>query len=178
MKEVLILDKRFRELISGERIQERIAEIALRINHDFAGKEVVFLGILNGAFMFASDLFRRIDLKARISFIKLASYSGTSSSGNIKELIGWNEDLRKKSVIIIEDIVDSGCTLEYAVNNLIIRNATDIKIAALFLKPDSYKKNIPIDYVGFEIANDFVVGYGLDYEGFGRNLTSIYSLIQ
>lgn len=178
MKEVLILDKKFRELIPGEKIQERISDMAALINNDFKGKEVVFLGILNGAFMFASDLFRRIELKARISFIKLASYRGTSSSGTVRELIGWNEDLKQKSVIILEDIVDSGFTLEYAVNNLVIRNVTDIKIAALFLKPDCYKKTIPVDYVGFEIPDSFVVGFGLDYEGFGRNLTSIYSLIQ
>jgi hypoxanthine phosphoribosyltransferase len=151
--------------------------MAASINLDFEGKEVVFVGILNGAFMFAADLFKRIDIKARITFIKLASYAGTSSSGNIRELIGWNEELKDKHVIIIEDIVDTGETLEYTVNNLIIRNVTDIKIAALLLKPDSYRKNIRIDYVGFKIPNDFVVGYGLDYNGFGRNLPSVYSLI-
>ena len=127
--------------------------------------------------MFAADLFRRIDLSARISFVKLASYQGTSSSGAIKELIGWNEDIKNKSVIIIEDIVDTGSTLEHTVDDLIIRNVTDYKIAALFLKPSAYQKNIPIDYVGFEIPNNFVVGYGLDYDGFGRNLPSVYSLV-
>ncbi len=177
MKEVVILDKKFREFIPEHEIQKRIGEMALQINHDFSGKEVVFLGILNGAFMFAADIFRKIDLSARISFLKLASYSGTSSSGVIRELIGWNEDLKKKSVIIIEDIVDTGCTLEHTVNNLIIREVTDIKIVSMFLKPSVYKKNIPIDYVGFEIPNNFVVGYGLDYEGLGRNLPSIYSLV-
>ncbi len=177
MKEVSILDKRFREFITEDAIQKRIAEMASQINRDFAGREVVFLGILNGAFMFASDLFKRIDLKARISFIKLTSYHGTSSSGEIKELIGWNEDIKHKSVIVIEDIVDSGCTLEHTVNNLIIRHVTDFKIAALFLKPSVYKKDFPIDYVGFEIPDNFVVGYGLDYDGLGRNLTSVYSLV-
>jgi hypoxanthine phosphoribosyltransferase len=178
MKEVQILDKKFREFIPEQTIQERINEIAGQINHDFEGREVVFVGILNGAFLFAADLFRKIDLKARITFIKLASYTGTSSSGAIKELIGWNEDLKNKIVIIIEDIVDTGITLEHTVNNLIIRNVTDIKIATLLLKPDSYKKNIHIDYKGFEIPNDFVVGYGLDYNGFGRNLPSVYTLIK
>lgn len=177
MKEVQILDKKFREYIPWQTLQERIDEIAAQINHDFESKEVVFVGILNGAFMFAADLFKRIDLKARITFIKLASYSGTGSTGVIKELIGWNEDLKDKEVIIVEDIVDSGDTLEYTVNNLIIRNVTDIKIAALLLKPASYRKNIHIDYLGFEIPNDFVVGYGLDYNGFGRNLPSVYSLV-
>jgi hypoxanthine phosphoribosyltransferase len=177
MKEVQILDKRFREYIQEHTIQERINELAAQINHDFAGREVVFIGVLNGAFIFAADLFKRIDLKARITFIKLASYTGTNSSGAIKELIGWNEDLKDKSVIIIEDIVDTGFTLEHTVNNLIIRDVMDVKIATLLLKPDSYKKNIHIDYIGFEIPNDFVVGYGLDYNGLGRNLTSVYTLI-
>lgn len=178
MKEVSILDRKFREYIPEEAIREKISEIAGQINHDFYGREVVFVGILNGAFMFASDLFRRIDLNARITFIKLASYTGTSSSGAIRELIGWNEDLRNKNVIIIEDIVDSGITLEHTVNNLIIRNVTDIKVATLLFKPGSYRKNIKIDYLGFEIPDDFVVGFGLDYDGFGRNLPSVYSLVQ
>lgn len=177
MKEVQILDKRFREFIPEEVIQEKVNEIAGQINHDYEGREVVFVGILNGAFMFASDLFRRIDLKARITFVKLASYTGTSSSGAIKELIGWNEDLKNKTVIILEDIVDTGVTLEHTINNLIIRNVTDVKVAALLLKPGSYRKSIRIDYTGFEIPDDFVVGYGLDYDGFGRNLPSVYTLV-
>ena len=177
MKEVTILDRKFREFITEDAIQKKITEMATRINNDFAGREVVFLGILNGAFMFASDLFKKIDLSARISFLKLTSYHGTTSSGAIRELIGWNEDLNHKSVIIIEDIVDSGCTLEHTVNNLIIRHVTDYKIAALFLKPSVYKKNFPVDYLGFEIPDNFVVGYGLDYDGLGRNLTSVYSLV-
>jgi len=177
LKEIYIQDRKFRELIPEMVLQERIDELAARINSDFAGREVVFVGILNGAFMFAADLFRRIDLRARITFIKLASYAGTSSTGNVRELIGWNEDLGGRQVIIVDDIVDRGDTLEYAVNNLIIRNVTDIKVAALLLKPGIYRKNIRIDYTGFEIPNDFVAGYGLDYNGFGRNLTSVYSLV-
>jgi hypoxanthine phosphoribosyltransferase len=122
-------------------------------------------------------LLRRINLKARITFIKLASYAGTSSSGTVKELIGWNEDLKDKSVIIIEDIVDTGATLEHTVNNLIIRDVMNVKIVTLLLKRASYKKDIHLDYIGFEIPNDFVVGYGLDYNGLGRNLPSVYTLI-
>jgi hypoxanthine phosphoribosyltransferase len=177
MKEVQFLDKRFREYIPEYTIQERINELAEQINHDFAGREVVFIGVLNGAFIFAADLLKRIDLKARVTFIKLASYAGTSSSGTVKELIGWNEDLKDKSVIIIEDIVDTGATLEHTVNNLIIRDVRNIKIATLLLKRASYKKDIHLDYIGFEIPNDFVVGYGLDYNGLGRNLPSVYTLI-
>ena len=177
MKEVQILDKRFREFIPEHTIQERINELASQINKDYAGKEVICIGVLNGAFIFAADLFRKIEFKARITFIKLASYAGTSSSGEVKELIGWNEDLKDKSVIIIEDIVDTGVTLEHTVDNLIIRDAREIKIVTLLLKPEAYKKDIHIDYIGFEIPNDFVVGYGLDYNGEGRNLPSVYSLI-
>ena len=177
MKEVQILDKKFREFIPEKKIQEKINELAVRINSDFSGKEVVFIGVLNGAFMFASDLFKKIDLKAQITFIKLASYTGTSSTGAIKELIGWNEDLRNKSVIILEDIVDTGATLEHTINNLIIRNVREIRVAALLFKPESFNKQTHIDYIGFEIPNDFVVGFGLDYNGFGRNLPSVYKIV-
>jgi hypoxanthine phosphoribosyltransferase len=138
---------------------------------------VIFVGVLNGSFIFAADLFRRIRLKTRITFIKLASYAGTTSSGEVRELIGWNEDLKGKTVIIIEDIVDTGVTLEHTVDNLIIRNVKEISIVTLLLKPEAYRKNIRIDYVGFEIPNEFVVGYGLDYNGEGRNLPSVYTLV-
>jgi hypoxanthine phosphoribosyltransferase len=177
MKEIRVLDKTFKEYISEKEISERINELAKKINLDFAGREVVFLGILNGAFLFAADLFKRIDLKAKISFVKLASYEGTKSSGSIKELIGWNEDIKNKYIIVIEDIVDTGNTLERIVDELVIRKAAEIKIAALLFKPKAYTKEIPIDYIGFEVPNDFVIGYGLDYDGYGRNLPSIYSLI-
>lgn len=177
MKEIRILDKRFKEFITAEAIQERIKEIAIQINNDMAGKDIVFLGILNGAFLFAADLFRLIDLEARISFVKLASYEGTSSSGSIKELIGWNEDIKNKTIVIVEDIVDTGNTLERIVGELVIRKAAEVRIAAMLYKPAAYTKEIPLDYVGFEIPNDFVVGYGLDYNGFGRNLPSVYTVI-
>jgi hypoxanthine phosphoribosyltransferase len=177
MKEIRILDKMFREYLTEKVIQQRIGEIATQVNKDLAGKEIVFLGILNGAFLFAADLFRRIEFPARISFVKLASYQGTSSSGSIKELIGWNEDIRNKTIVVIEDIVDTGNTLERIVDELIIRKASEIRIAALLYKPEAYTKKIPLDYVGFEIPNDFVVGYGLDYDGFGRNLPAVYTLI-
>ena len=177
MKEIRILDKTFRELITEKSIQERIEQLAIRLNKDLEGKDVVFLGILNGAFLFAADLFRHIDFQARISFVKLASYQGTSSSGTIKELIGWNEDIKNKTIVVIEDIVDTGSTLERIVDELVIRKAAEIKIAAMLFKPAAYKRKILLDYVGFEIPNNFVVGYGLDYDGFGRNLPSVYTLI-
>jgi hypoxanthine phosphoribosyltransferase len=135
MKEICIHDKIFKEYISEKDIGERINEIAKTINNDFAGKEVVFLGILNGAFLFAAELLKRIDLKAKISFVKLASYEGTKSSGTIKELIGWNEDIKNKYIIVIEDIVDTGNTLERIVDELVIRKVSGIKIATLLVKP-------------------------------------------
>lgn len=177
MKEIKILDKTFREFITEEEIQTRVAELARKINTDMAGKDVVFLGILNGAFLFAADLFRRIEIDARISFVKLASYQGTSSSGTIKELIGWNEEIKNKTVIVIEDIVDTGHTIERIIGELTIRKAKEVRIATMFFKPAACNKKINLDYVGIEIPNDFVVGYGLDYNGYGRNSPSVYKLI-
>ena len=177
MQEVKVLDKKFRIYIPKEKLEERISEMAQQINTDLKGQDVIFIGILNGVFLFAADLFRRIDLDARISFLKLASYQGTSSTGKIKELIGWNEDITGKTVIIIEDIVDTGNTLERIVGELKLRKASGVKIATLLFKPSAYTKDIPLDYIGFEIPDNFVVGYGLDYDGYGRNLDSIYTLI-
>ena len=177
MNEIRILGKNFREFITEAQIKTRIEELASQINSDMVGKEVIFLGILNGAFLFAADLFRLIEFPAKISFVKFASYRGTSSSGTIKELIGWNDDIENKTIVIIEDIIDSGNTIERIVGELLIRKAAEVRIAALFFKPSAYLKSIDIDYIGFEIPDNFVVGYGLDYEGYGRNLTSVYSLV-
>jgi len=178
MKEIHILDKNFREMITEQAIQQRIGELAEQMNKDLKDKDVVCLGILNGAFLFAADLFRRFTIPARISFVKLASYEGTKSSGTIKELIGWNEDIKGKTVVVLEDIVDTGHTLERIMDELVMRKASEIRIATAFFKPGAYRSNISLDYVGFEIPNDFVVGYGLDYDGYGRNLPSVYTLIQ
>jgi hypoxanthine phosphoribosyltransferase len=178
MKETFILDRKFRELIQGDIIRQRIEKMADDINRDFEGRQVVFIGILNGVFVFAADLFRKIKLNARISFVKLESYRGTSSTGSVKELIGISEDLSNMQIIVLDDIIDTGFTLQYIIDELKKRKAGDIRIAALFFKPAAYKVKIPIDYIGFEIPNDFVVGYGMDYEGYGRNLYSVYSLIK
>jgi len=177
MKEITILGRKFTESISEEMISQRIDELAAQINRDLAGKEVIFMGILNGSFMFAADLYRKIDLDSKISFVKLASYKGTSSSGVIKELIGWNEDLKGKDVVVLEDIIDTGETIARISDELTIRKAADIKIAVMLFKPEAYKKSIHIDYIGFEIPDRFVIGYGLDFNGFGRNLSSVYTLI-
>lgn len=176
MNEITVLDREFSVYITEDEIQSRVTALAEKINEDLRGHEVLFFGILNGVFLFAADIFRQITLNAQISFIKLASYDGTSSTGKIKELIGWNEDITGKTVVVLEDIVDTGYTLERVIGELKLRKAADIKICTLLFKPEAYLKDIPIDYIGFEIPNSFVVGYGLDYDGYGRNLTAIYKL--
>ncbi len=177
MKETIILNKRFRESIPAEAILKRIDEMADQMNNDLSGRDVLFLGILNGAFMFASEIFKRLKIDARISFVKTASYTGTRSSGTLSRLIGLGEDIKGENVIILEDIVDSGHTLENIVHEIILRGAATIGIATLLFKPEAYVKNFTLDYTGFTIPNDFVVGFGLDYDGYGRNLTSVYTLV-
>ena len=173
---VKILDKEFEISIHYNKIQERIEHLAKEIDNDFKDKDVLFLGILNGSFMFAADLFKNIKTDCQISFLKLASYVGTSTTGKIKRLIGLNEDLRGKTVVILEDIIDTGITIENIIMQLKGYEPDEIKIATLLFKPSAYQKDIKIDYVGFEIPDDFIIGYGLDYNGYGRNLKHIYTL--
>jgi len=176
MNEIKLLDREFSVYLAEDEIQGRVTALAEKINEDLKGQDVLFFGILNGVFLFAADLFRQITLECQVSFIKLASYDGTSSTGKIKELIGWNEDITGKTVVVIEDIVDTGATLERVIGELKLRTAADVKICTLLFKPEAYTRDIPIDYIGFEIPNNFVVGYGLDYDGYGRNLKAIYKL--
>jgi len=178
MDRVKVLDKEFQLTISSTKIEEAITEIATRMNRDLSGKKVIFLGILNGSFLFAADLFRKIDFDCQITFLKLASYQGTTSSGKIKRLIGMNEDIKDHTVIIIEDIVDTGHTLDSIIKQLKGYEPNEIKIATLLFKPEAYQHNIKLDYIGIEIPNDFIIGYGLDYNGYGRNLKQIYSIIE
>ncbi|MFC2081338.1 hypoxanthine phosphoribosyltransferase [Bacteroidota bacterium] len=170
-------NKEFEVFITNAEIRKVISDIAIQINTDLAGKEVIFLGILNGAFMFASDLFREITLECQISFLKLASYAGTSSTGTVKRLIGINEDIYNKTVVILEDIVDTGVTLDNIIKQLKGYEPKEIKVATMLFKPEAYTKELKLDYVGIEIPNDFVLGYGLDYEGYGRNLADLYKVI-
>ncbi len=174
MKTIQVLDKTFELSILHEEIRGAVRKVAIQINKDLEGKTPIFLCILNGSFMFASDLLKYIELPCEVSFVKMASYNGTTTSGNVKELIGFNEDLTGRTVIIVEDIVDSGNTMEKIVGLLKEKGVDEIKIATLLYKPEAYKKDIPLDYVGLEIPNDFIVGYGLDYDGHGRNLRDIY----
>ncbi|MGD1846445.1 MAG: hypoxanthine phosphoribosyltransferase [Salibacteraceae bacterium] len=168
--------KNFEPSIPHDTIQEKIAAVAERINRDFEGQTPLFLSVLNGAFMFTSDLMKNITLTCEVSFVKVASYEGTESTGTVKEMIGVQQDLKGRSVIVIEDIVDSGSTLATIFEILTREGVADIKVATLLFKPEAYQKSFPVDYVGIEIPNDFVVGFGLDYDGLGRNLKDIYSL--
>lgn len=178
MDRVKVLDKEFEMAISSAQIDEAIKGMALRMNKDLRNKKVIFLGILNGSFVFAADLFRKIDFDCQITFLKLASYQGTSSSGKIQRLIGMNEDIKDHTVIILEDIVDTGHTLDNIIKQLKGYEPAEIKIATLLYKPDAYQHDLELDYVGLEIPNDFIIGYGLDYNGYGRNLKQIYSIIE
>jgi hypoxanthine phosphoribosyltransferase len=171
-----IKDKDFVILLKEEQIRQRVTEIAGEINKHYSKRQPIFISVLNGAFIFAADLMREIKLNSTISFIKLSSYNDTASSGTIKELIGLNEKLFKKDVIIIEDIVDSGFTLSYLVDQLSGLGPASLEVASLLVKPESMKAAVNIRYIGFRIPSDFVVGYGLDYNGFGRNLKDIYFL--
>ncbi len=177
MCSITIFDKHFKLFISNKKIIGAVQQMADKINKDLSKHDVLFIGILNGAFMFASDLFKRINFECRISFLKLMSYEGISSLGTAKRLIGLNEDIAGKTVVVVEDIIDSGITLDTVIKQLSGYKPAEIKIASLFVKPKSYKKKIKIDYLGFEVPNNFLVGYGLDYNGYGRNLTDIYTLI-
>jgi hypoxanthine phosphoribosyltransferase len=150
--------------------------MAVTINDEMADSKPIFLVVLNGSFMFAAALLKEITFPCEVSFVKLASYHGTQSTGEVNELIGLSEDIKNRNVIIIEDIVDTGVTLE-KIHQLLLKNQVNsISVVTLLFKPDSYKKNITVDFSCFNIPNDFVVGYGLDYDGFGRNLKDIYVL--
>lgn len=176
--EITVNGKRFGISLTSNEIQKRVAEVAEQINRDFEGQEVVFIGILNGSFMFAADLMKSINLVSKISFIKVSSYQGTNSTGEVKQLIGISESLEGKNVIVIEDIVDTGRTIKMIAEQLQQQNPASIKIATLMFKPSVYSENVAIDYYGFKIPNDFIVGYGLDYDGYGRNYKDIYTIIK
>ena len=177
MQEVRVHDKTFRPFIDSEAIQKRVAELGKEIDRDFHGKVPLFIAILNGSFVFASDLFRSITIEAEISFIKLASYKGTSSTGNVITAIGLHENLNDRHIIILEDIIDTGKTLHAFLPEIMQRNPASVRIASFLTKPEALEYDIKADYVGFEIPNKFVLGYGLDYDGLGRNLVELYECV-
>jgi hypoxanthine phosphoribosyltransferase len=173
---VTLKDKQFKPYLDEQEILREIKKMAYQINEELKNENPFFLIILNGSFMFAASLLKEIQFPCEISFVKLASYEGTKSTGNVNELIGLSEDITGRNIVILEDIVDTGETLLKIHHLLTNKKVNSIKVASLLFKPDSYKKNIPVDYTCFKIPNDFVVGYGLDYDGFGRNLKDIYVL--
>lgn len=173
---IKVHDKTFVPYISAEEIDTIISDIANRINADYANKKPLFVAILNGSFMVASDLVKKIDLPCELSFVKFTSYQGTESSGEINELIGFDRDIAGKDLIIVEDIVDTGQTLEKVLNILESMGARSVKIATLLLKPAIFNKNYPVDYVGKNIPNKFVIGFGLDFDQLGRNYGEIYQI--
>jgi hypoxanthine phosphoribosyltransferase len=176
MNNIKIHDKEFEIYLPYEKIHNRINELGKKISRDFEGEEVVLLGVLNGAFVVMADLARQIDLDVACEFLKISSYAGTESTGKVKSIMGLSADLEKKVVIIVEDIVDTGLSMKYLVEELEKQNPKRIAIATLLFKKEAFRFNYPLDYVGFEIPNKFVVGYGLDYDGLGRNLKDIYQL--
>jgi hypoxanthine phosphoribosyltransferase len=178
MSVIVVNGKRFEPYLPADEIQERILSLATAINSDYAGKRPLFIAILNGSFMFASDLFKGLTIDAEICFIKLASYKGTRSTGNVITSIGLDEPLYNRHVVIIEDIVDTGNTLSKFLPQLYNQQPASLKIAALLHKPEALIYPIAIDYLGFNVPDKFLLGFGLDFDGLGRNLAAIYQLVE
>ena len=178
METIKIHDKWFRTSYTETEILKHIKEVADRINNDMKGKNPLFLAVLNGSFMFAADLMKMINIPCEISFVKLASYEGTMSTGKIKEVFGINEDISGRTIIIVEDIVESGLTMKRMIDTLGTRNPESVHICTLLLKPERLQVNLDIEYAAMKIPNDFIVGYGLDYDRQGRNLRDIYTLVE
>ena len=175
---VKVKDKTFRTFIPEEEIQRRVKAVAERLNTDMAGKNPLFLAVLNGSFIFAADLMRNITIPCEISFAKLASYEGTTSTGKVKEIVGINESLKDRHVVIVEDIVDTGFTMKHMLETLGTREPASLHICTLLVKPGKLQVDLNIEYAAMEIPNDFILGYGLDYDQQGRNLRDIYTLVE
>ena len=178
MSTIKIHDKVFRTSYSEAEILQHVRAVADRLNKDMEGKNPLFLAVLNGSFIFAADLMRMITIPCEISFVKLASYQGTLSTGKVKEVIGINEDITGRTVVIIEDIVESGLTMKRMIDTLGTRNPESVHIFTLLLKPEKLEVDLNVEYAAMEIPNDFIVGYGLDYNQQGRNLREIYTLVE
>ena len=178
MDTVKIKDKSFRVSIPEAEIKERVKALAEQMSKDLEGKNPIFLGVLNGSFIFAADLMREMTVPCEISFVKLASYQGTTSTGKVQEVLGINENLSGRTVVIVEDIVESGQTMKQMIESLGTRNPESVRICTLFFKPEKLKEELNLDYVAFRIPDDFIVGYGLDYDGLGRELKDVYTIVE
>lgn len=177
MSIVKIKDKSFRVSLPEAEIKNRVKLLAQQMSKDLEGKNPLFLAVLNGSFIFAADLMREMTIPCEISFVKLASYQGTTSTGKIKEVIGINEDLSGRTVVIVEDIVESGQTMKRMIESLGTRNPASVQICTLFFKPEKLKEDLTLDYVAFRIPDDFILGYGLDYDQQGRGLKDVYTIV-
>lgn len=179
MKRVTLRDKTFELFIPYEKLMAAIDELGRRINADYKDKELpLFLGVLNGSFMFMSELMQRIEFNCELSFVKLVSYRGTKSTGKVSELIGLADNLEGRHIIVVEDIVDTGESVDHLLRSLTGHNPASIEIATLLFKPQAYTKELPITYSAMSIPNDFIVGFGLDYDQLGRNLRDIYKIVE
>ena len=178
MKTVQVNDKKFSLYISENEIKEQVKKVAADMNEELAGKKPLFLVVLNGAFMFAADLLREIDIPCEVSFVRVSSYEGTTTTGKVKQLIGLNENIEGRTLVIVEDIIDSGITMREMLRMLNEKNPADVRVASLFVKPGNLQVELDIHYRCFDIANDFIVGYGLDYDQEGRNLPDIYKILE
>lgn len=178
MKKIQINDKTFSLSISEEEIQNAVARVGEEINRDLAGSNPLFICVLNGAFMFAGDLMKIVNFPCEITFVKLSSYEGLYTSGNVKEVIGLNESVVDRNVVVVEDIVDTGITMERIIASLMAKGAKSIKVCTFLQKPEALQRDIEVDYVAMKIPTQFIVGYGLDYDGYGRNLKEIYTVCE
>lgn len=179
MSRIKLHDKEFETFIPYAQINETVKKMAQQISNDLKGEDVLFICILNGSFMFTAELFKEIDIdQAEVTFMRLSSYDGTDTTGRVKRLIGLNEPIRNRTLVILEDIIDTGTTIVEVMNMLKEHNPKAVKIATLLLKPDKFNNKMKIDYVGLEIGNDFIVGFGLDYDQKGRNLKDIYKIVE
>ena len=178
MDSIKIKDKSFRVSIPEAEIKTRVKALAEQMSKDLEGKNPIFLAVLNGAFIFAADLMREMTIPCEISFVKLASYQGTTSTGKVKEVFGINENLSGRTVVIVEDIVESGQTMKQMIESLGTRNPASVQICTLFFKPEKLKEELTLDYVAFRIPDDFILGYGLDYNGLGRELKDVYTIVE
>lgn len=178
MDNIVVKNKEFKVTISDKQIATEVNRVAQEMNEKLAGKNPLFIVVLNGAFMFCADLLKKVNIPCQVSFVKLASYEGVSSTGVVKEVIGLNEDISDRTVVIVEDIVDTGLTMQRLLETLGTRNPKEIHIASLLVKPEKLKVDLDIEYIAFQIPNDFILGYGLDYDGYARNLPHIYTLVE
>jgi len=177
-KIVKLNDKTFKTFISAAEIDQAVSKVAEQMNENLADKNPLFIVVLNGAFMFASDLLKKINVNCEITFVKLSSYVGTKSTHLVREVIGLDKSLADRNVVIVEDIIDTGITMESTLPKLKNLEAKEVQVATLLFKPNAFQKDFKIDYIGMEIPNDFIVGYGLDYDGLGRNLPDIYKIVE